>query len=192
MEDYTNKGGYGKRPLWQWILLYVIIAAVAYGLIYYFFFANKNNYQATNNPNNTTSPTITVSPANQNPATVSVLINNFAFSPSNLTVHKGDTVVWKNNDALAHTVTGDNGGPQSQSLNNGASYSYTFATIGTFAYHCSIHPNMKAVVQVIGQPAACNTNADCQNGASCLAEGPIIAGQAPRKVCVPAGQVAPL
>ncbi|HSX23604.1 MAG TPA: hypothetical protein VLE74_00690 [Candidatus Saccharimonadales bacterium] len=26
--------GYGKRPMWQWILLYVIIAAVVYGLIY--------------------------------------------------------------------------------------------------------------------------------------------------------------
>jgi hypothetical protein len=28
---------YGKRPLWQWILLYVIIAIIVYGLIYYLF-----------------------------------------------------------------------------------------------------------------------------------------------------------
>jgi len=28
--------GYGKRPLWQWIVLYVIIGAIVYGAIYYF------------------------------------------------------------------------------------------------------------------------------------------------------------
>lgn len=28
---------YGKRPLWQWIVIYVVIAIVVYGLIYYMF-----------------------------------------------------------------------------------------------------------------------------------------------------------
>ena len=32
--------GYGKRPLWQWILIYVVIAIIVYGLIYYFFIRN--------------------------------------------------------------------------------------------------------------------------------------------------------
>ncbi len=31
------KKAYGKRPLWQWIVIYLIIAAIVYGLIYYFF-----------------------------------------------------------------------------------------------------------------------------------------------------------
>ncbi|MBI3342105.1 hypothetical protein HY024_03195 [Candidatus Curtissbacteria bacterium] len=39
---------YGKRPLWQWIVIYVIVGAVAYGLIYYFVFA-KNGSSYTNN-----------------------------------------------------------------------------------------------------------------------------------------------
>lgn len=30
------KKAYG-RPLWQWIAIYLIIAAVVYGLVYYFF-----------------------------------------------------------------------------------------------------------------------------------------------------------
>lgn len=30
--------GYGKRPLWQWLLIYVIIALIVYGLIYLLFF----------------------------------------------------------------------------------------------------------------------------------------------------------
>ncbi|HVI60665.1 MAG TPA: hypothetical protein VM535_00750 [Candidatus Saccharimonadales bacterium] len=29
--------GYGKRPVWQWVLIYVIIAAIVYGLIYFLF-----------------------------------------------------------------------------------------------------------------------------------------------------------
>lgn len=32
--------GYGKRPIWQWVVLYVIIAAIAYTLIYMLFMGN--------------------------------------------------------------------------------------------------------------------------------------------------------
>lgn len=30
--------GYGKRPLGQWILIYVIVAIIVYGLVYLLFF----------------------------------------------------------------------------------------------------------------------------------------------------------
>jgi hypothetical protein len=40
MEEKTpspQKGyGYGKKPLWQWIVIYLIVGAIVYGLIYYF------------------------------------------------------------------------------------------------------------------------------------------------------------
>ncbi len=29
--------GYGKRPVWQWVAIYLVVAAIVYGLIYYFF-----------------------------------------------------------------------------------------------------------------------------------------------------------
>lgn len=35
---------YSKRPLWQWILIYIVIGAIIYGLIYYFVFAKKGGY----------------------------------------------------------------------------------------------------------------------------------------------------
>lgn len=35
--------GYGKRPLWQWILIYVVIGAIVYAGVYYFVFAKKGN-----------------------------------------------------------------------------------------------------------------------------------------------------
>ena len=35
-------GGYGKRPLWQWILIYLVIAAIVYGIIYFIFFYHSS------------------------------------------------------------------------------------------------------------------------------------------------------
>jgi len=29
--------GYGKRPVWQWVVIYLVVAAVVYWLIYYLF-----------------------------------------------------------------------------------------------------------------------------------------------------------
>jgi len=33
-----SKTGYGKRPAWQWVVIYIIAAIVVYGLIYLIFF----------------------------------------------------------------------------------------------------------------------------------------------------------
>ena len=51
--------GYSKRPLWQWILLYILIGGAIYGLIYYFVLAKKSGYNtSSNSPSmNATSPT---------------------------------------------------------------------------------------------------------------------------------------
>lgn len=77
-----------------------------------------------------------------------VSISNFAFSPANLTVKQGTTVTWTNNDSTGHTITGNNGGPASGTVQPGQTYSYTFSTIGTFNYHCSIHSYMTGIVTV--------------------------------------------
>jgi hypothetical protein len=36
-EENKPSGGYGKRPLWQWLLVYLIVGGAIYFLIYYFF-----------------------------------------------------------------------------------------------------------------------------------------------------------
>jgi hypothetical protein len=33
----TPQKGYGKRPVWQWVLIYLVVAIVVYGLIYLIF-----------------------------------------------------------------------------------------------------------------------------------------------------------
>lgn len=82
-------------------------------------------------------------------ATAMVTIQNFAFSPATLTVAPGTTVIWTNSDSVAHTVTSDTGAwAASAPLATGQRFSFTFAKPGTYQYHCSIHPMMKARVIV--------------------------------------------
>jgi magnesium-transporting ATPase (P-type) len=36
-QNKPSSKGYGKRPLWQWILLYVVVAGILYYLVYILF-----------------------------------------------------------------------------------------------------------------------------------------------------------
>src|SRR5690606_21106898 len=77
-----------------------------------------------------------------------VTIDNFALSPTTLTVGAGTTVTWVNNDTAAHTVTADDGSFDSGNLAPGDSFTHTFDSAGSFSYHCNYHPNMVATVVV--------------------------------------------
>lgn len=82
-------------------------------------------------------------------AATTVTIKDFAYSPTTLTIKKGTTVTWTNQDSTAHTVTSDSGGElDSDTLDQGESFLHTFNTVGTFDYHCAPHPQMKATVIV--------------------------------------------
>ncbi len=83
-----------------------------------------------------TEPTM-ASPASE--TTAQINISGFAFDPPTLTVKEGTTVTWTNNDPTIHTVTSDTGVFDSGDLAQGATFSYTFTTAGTYAYHCTPH-----------------------------------------------------
>jgi plastocyanin len=75
-----------------------------------------------------------------------VHMSNFAFKPSALTVHAGDTVVFTNDDDVTHNVTAD--GFKSGDVAGGKSWSYTFTKPGTYAYVCTYHPGMSGTITV--------------------------------------------
>jgi plastocyanin len=79
-----------------------------------------------------------------------VSIDNYAFSPAEITVSAGTTVTWMQNHAVdVHTVTSLDGVWDSNILNTGATFSFQFTTPGDFAYDCSVHPAlMQGVVHV--------------------------------------------
>jgi len=78
-----------------------------------------------------------------------VSIQNFTFTPSNLRITKGTKVIWKNDDAAPHLIASDGKFPESATLEQGQSYSFTFTDAGTFPYHCSIHPSMQGTIEVV-------------------------------------------
>ena len=87
----------------------------------------------------------------EEPVTHTVDIRNFAYSPSTITIKKGDTVVWTNHDSVGHTVTSDQGTELGSGIiTTEDSYSHTFDVAGTYTYHCTIHPNMKGTV-IVGE-----------------------------------------
>lgn len=88
--------------------------------------------------------------ANPSATGTSVSIENYQFNPSTLTVKKGATVTWTNNDAAAHAVAGDQNAawPVGPTLRQGNSYTHVFDADGTFPYHCVIHPGMHGTIIV--------------------------------------------
>jgi plastocyanin len=88
------------------------------------------------------------------PAPQTVSIDNFAFTPAEISVSTGTTVSWANKQNARHTTTADNGEWDSGILANDQSFELPFDRAGDFAYHCDIHPDMVGVVHVTAGAAA--------------------------------------
>lgn len=83
------------------------------------------------------------------PANTVIASASLVFNPTSLTVATGTTVTFTF-EAVTHNVafTAANGVPADIPNNASTSVTRVFATAGTFAYHCSIHPTMTGTVTV--------------------------------------------
>jgi len=113
-------------------------------------------------PNAAYSSQTTQTSGGHSPASVAVSIAKGAgtdtsdkgFTPNTITVVLGvnSTIVWTNNDGSPHTVTSNGGIFDSGNMAPGQSFTYTFTSTGTFAYHCTYHPWMTGTVVVKAAP----------------------------------------
>jgi plastocyanin len=72
-----------------------------------------------------------------------------AYQPDPMTVQAGQSVTWTWDDqGNQHSVSADDGSFESCLQGAGSTFTTTFAKAGTYAYHCSIHPQMKGTVTV--------------------------------------------
>ncbi len=83
----------------------------------------------------------------QSPANV-VTIDNFMFTPMELTIPAGATVTWINKDDVPHTVVSVDHKFKSQALDTDEKFSFTFSDPGTYGYFCSLHPRMTGKIIV--------------------------------------------
>ena len=78
-----------------------------------------------------------------------VTIDNFFFTPGTVTVKAGTTVTWTNRDDIPHGIASSNNAfKRSVALDTDDSFSFTFATPGTYQYFCYIHPHMVGSIVV--------------------------------------------
>lgn len=77
-----------------------------------------------------------------------VRIDNFTFSPPELTVKAGTTVTWENGDDIPHSIVESATKFRSKALDTGETFSMTFASVGEIDYFCGLHPHMKGKIIV--------------------------------------------
>lgn len=152
-----EKKSYGKRPLWQWVVLYLIIAGVIYGLVYYFVFAKKGGYNSNQSGQYQYNPTAPVSTTTSSPAQQqnAVTLTQNGWSPATLTIKAGQAVTWINKSGQDATVNSNPHPTHTDypplnlgSFSNGVSLSLLFPKAGTYGYHNHLNPGQTATIIV--------------------------------------------
>lgn len=133
---------------WLMSVVIVVVLVLGGGVAYYFYTqANQKADTTTHTADNHAEDSSSAS------QTSSVEIKDFAYSPRTISVKKGTTVTWTNQDNAGHSVTSDDNDKntdklESKLLQKGESFKATFNTPGTYYYHCTAHPNMTGTVIV--------------------------------------------
>ena len=78
----------------------------------------------------------------------SIQIQKFLFTPKEITVKPGTTIVWTNKDETPHAIIASDGSFLSKAMDTDDHYEHTFAAEGDFSYLCTLHPYMTGIVHV--------------------------------------------
>jgi len=82
------------------------------------------------------------------PSSTRVSIIDFAFDPAAQTITAGQSITWQNEGQEPHNVVDSSGAWESPALSSGQSYTFVFATPGTYTYYCTIHSGMLGTITV--------------------------------------------
>jgi plastocyanin len=82
------------------------------------------------------------------PDQTGIVVKDFMFMPTPLTVNAGSTVTWANMDDEPHTVVSNTGLFRSGVMDTNDSFSFKFDKPGTYHFTCSIHPRMVGTIVV--------------------------------------------
>jgi plastocyanin len=77
-----------------------------------------------------------------------IVVKDFMFMPTSLTVKAGSTVTWVNMDEEPHTVVSNTQMFRSGALDTKETFSFKFTEPGTYHFTCSIHPRMVGTILV--------------------------------------------
>lgn len=89
---------------------------------------------------------ITIKNPQTHPEIHTIEISGMKFQPDQIIINKGDTVIWKNNDLVAHCITEINKKWTSSSIPSGGSWKVVLNTSAD--YFCAIHQVMSGKIIV--------------------------------------------
>lgn len=80
-----------------------------------------------------------------------ILMLTNTFSPDELTIDVGETVTWRNDAAVPHTITSDDNEWPHHVVpgEEGYEFEHRFDVAGTYDYECQVHPGMVGTVEVV-------------------------------------------
>jgi plastocyanin len=78
------------------------------------------------------------------------LTGSLTFDPADVSIERGQTVVWRNAAAMLHTIAphGHSEWSEGSVSNLNDTFAHTFHNEGTFPYVCTLHAGMTGVVRV--------------------------------------------
>ena len=111
------------------------------------------------------APSSATSAASAPPGPV-INLSSLMFNPATTTVKVGETVTWRNDEPIGHTVTSGrylgidkttglrtsqhpDGMFNAKLGGKGETFSFTFTKAGTYSYYCDIHQGMNATITVV-------------------------------------------
>ena len=136
----------GPGVFWALIILMLILLALAVVM-----FGRSEGEIGSNN-----TLTVTPSPEDRQSRTYTVFYKNGVFSPTNLRIHAGDTVKFKNEGILPIRVISDphpghdslNGFDSIGDMPQNSYFIFTFAAKGVFGYHNEKNINETGTIMV--------------------------------------------
>ena len=101
-------------------------------------------------------------------------LSSLTFNPSTTTVKVGESVTWRNDEPITHTVTSGRfmgidkttglrssqqpDGMFNAKLDGKGTFSFTLTKAGTYTYYCDIHQGMNATITVVADSAPTEGN----------------------------------
>ena len=76
-------------------------------------------------------------------------IRKFQFSPGELVVAPGDSVIWINDDLVPHTITADDGSWDSDRIDSGVQWQIVIDEEMSGTYFCRYHPSMTGRFRIV-------------------------------------------
>ena len=130
--------------------LWITLGIIGLAIVGYFAYTTGDQQMqptSTTQQFPTTSQETPTTTTDDVPDSLTIVMTNNSFEPSNINIQEGETITWENEDPVLHTVTIEELNID-EDVEAGSDFSYTFEEPGTYDLNCNIHAGMEGEITV--------------------------------------------